>query len=130
MHKTWNRNQTDRSRVNDEVWILVNPILNSYVDMDPQTNQHKKAYNMKLMCREIIDNIFQYTGALTFSLDLEVINNIAHLEIVHNGRIYDYFSETSECKLLKKIKDDLNFTTPHTLTDSPKFKLKLTYSLI
>ena len=129
--KEWKTKDVTRDELNDQLYEGIDPIINPYIDK-PTTNS--RAYDAKLLAREIVDNIYRHDTPFSISLYFEIKEKdnqkIAKLVIKHNGSNFNPFSEEGECILIKKIKDDIKFTEKIVGTDSVKNSMTIEYNLI
>ena len=128
--KEWKRSDIKSiSHLNEDYYRGVDPIIGPYLE-DEGSNTYSRAYDAKLIGREIIDNIFRYNSlAMRFSVHFEVKNNKVKIKIRHYGDHFDPFSPESKCKLIKKIKSDINFKSSTHLSDSISYNMTIAFDL-
>ena len=126
--KQWKRRSVQNKRnINEEYYKGVNPIIDPYLAHE---KTHSRAYDAKLLGREIIDNIFEHdTQATHISVLFEIKNNKVKIKIKHNGNSFNPFSSDSTCTLIKKIKYDIGFHSKPILTDSPFYSIDIKFDL-
>ena len=129
--KEWKVKDISRKSMNDQIYDGIDPIINPYID-DATTNS--RAYDAKLLAREIVDNVYKYDTAFSINLYFEVIDKNGQtpkvvIKITHNGSDFDPFDPSNDCKLIKKIKDDIKFIQNISLGDSMKRKMSIEFDL-
>ena len=128
--KEWKRSRVESlSHLSEDYYKGVDPIIRPYLE-DEGSNTYSRAYDAKLIGREIIDNIFRHNSLATqFSVHFEVKSSKVKITIRYNGDHFDPFSPESECKLIKAIKNDINFKTKTSLQDSIFYKMTIVFDL-
>ena len=128
--KEWKRSRVESiSHLNEDYYKGVDPIIGPYLE-DEGSNTYSRAYDAKLIGREIIDNIFRHNFSAThFSVHFEVKSNKVKIKIRHNGDFFDPFSPDSGCGLIKAIKNDINFKKILSLQDSMFHNMTIEFDL-
>lgn len=126
-NKEWKVNQISREDLNDQLYDGMN-ILNKYL-AEPST--HSKAYDSKLLIREIVDNIYKYDSAFSIRVEIEInAQKDIEIKIIHNGSDFDPFDPKNNCNLIRKIKDDITFKPSMSFGDSMKRIMKIKFNLV
>lgn len=125
--KEWRKSQITREKFNDEIYALLNSALAPY-KTDPQ---HERYNDARLVCREILDNIYKHNDtALIFGLELKInTDHLVEIKIYHDGGHFDPFDNGNECILLKQLNYEYNFQSKFIGTDSGRYRLNLTFDL-
>lgn len=126
-NKEWKVKQVTKDQLNDQLYAGVDPLLNPHISTEIT---HSRAYDAKLLIRELVDNIYDHDTAFSINLEVEVVGTKVVFTIKHNGSAFDPFSANSKCALIKKIKDDISFTPSLSLTDSSKRVIKISFDLL
>ena len=135
-YKEWKRKDLkDISQINEEYYQGVEPLLKEFfVPPFEKTNiPYSRAYDAKMMVREIIDNIYRHNSMAThISVDFRIIDQKKVKIVIYHigGNDFNPFSEKSTCTIIKKIRQDIDFEPKAILTDSMKWKMLIKFDLI
>lgn len=124
--KEWRVSQISRDELNDALYQGIDPLINSHIS-HPATAS--KAYDAKLITRELVDNIYKHDSAFSINVEISVTGTMFKAVIKHNGTAFDPFADDSPCKLIKKIQYDIGFRPSFSPTDAGKRVITISFDM-